>query len=128
MLLKLRNKMTMAMDKMIEEAKELGGVPGQILLEPKEAAEFIREINHTSMKIRVKKEIDIGQKNPDEFDIRLLIWGKDPISTEDLKMIVEKWYKKEYSFRYKSLELLVVMKANPEPQVETPEGEKPKQD
>ena len=129
MILKLRNKMTMAMDKMIEEAKEIGGVPGEIIFEPKEAVEFIREIHHSAMKLRCKKNIEIRQSNSNEPDVRLQIWGSAPLLDKDVRSIIERWYKRECKFTYRKVDLFVVHKSNPTiNEQDQDDGERPQQD
>ncbi len=84
MLLKLKNKILLGLDKLIENTVKKGGVPNVVLLEPKKAAGFIRELGE--FKNICKEHAVFEQKNDSDIDIRFLIQAL--LSKEELLKII----------------------------------------
>lgn len=109
MLMTLKNKMMIGMDKLITEANVVNGVPAKILLEPQEAAEFIKEIKDN--KILSNKFITLAHTG-DDIDVRFLLTGE--LTNEKVKTIINQWYTKTINICYKNVEIVVVKKQAPD--------------
>lgn len=109
MLMKIKNKMTLAMDKMIEKAEADGGIPSHILLDPQEAANFLRELS--TLKVEYRRFINLLRTNDNtdsDTDMRFILYQK--MSTENLKTIINQLYKNELSLSYKNIKIQVIKK------------------
>lgn len=105
MLIKFKNKMTMALTKMIEDGTRLGGLPSHIEVSPNEGAELfneIRRMNPPNYTITSKE----GASN------RLLLQAKD-ISELELSSYLSKWKSGEWKVEYKKIPVVLI---DPSPQ------------
>lgn len=105
MLLKFKNKHLMALDKMINEANDAGGIIDSIVLTPKEALGLLLEL----AKLGTKYLTDVVLYERDGVDVirKKLLWGDDDIH-DRVENIIQCWYKTEYEVKYKSIKLVVV--------------------
>lgn len=110
MLMTLKNKILLSMDRLIMETKKKGGVPESIFLEPQEAIEFLREIKYADRSFR-GNNITVKHTNNNDVDIRFLLQGE--LTDERLKTFVKNWHKKIFVIFFKGIELKVVEKKLP---------------
>ena len=110
MLMKIKNKMMLAMDKLIEEAKKDGGVPASILFEPQEAADFLKELH--DLKIQTRKHVSVKHKDDSAIDIRFLL--NATLTKERLEDLIKQWYKRDFVLFYKDIEIKVIKKQKPD--------------
>ncbi len=110
MLMTIKNKMMLAMDSLIKEAENKGGVPAEILLEPREAVEFLKEIN--TLRILCNKHVSIKNANGSETNIHLLL--KPELTSDRLHTLVKQWYTKSFILSYKDITLRVVQRKLPD--------------
>lgn len=113
MLLKFKNKHLMALDKMIGEATDAGGIIDSIVLTPKEALGLLLEL----AKLGTKYLTDVVMYERDGVDgvdviRKKLLWGDDDIHNR-VENIIQRWYKTEYEVKYRSIKLVVVKQAIP---------------
>lgn len=97
----------MALDKLIQEGENIGGLIESIILEPKEAMGLILEI----IKLGVKYTKDMTILDADGVVITRaeLIWaGKGLDKTEHVKDFINRWYKIQCTVTYKDIPLCVV--------------------
>lgn len=109
MIMTLKNKITLAMDKLIVEAKNKNGIPANILLDPQEAVEFIKELQQN-------KELcqeHITFKHAETGDTNITFFLPAEITNENIKMFVQDWYKEKFSVNYKEIEVMVINKSVP---------------
>lgn len=100
MLMRLKNKMTHALQAMIENAKRTGGIPSHIEIAPNEALEILFEIH----KINPPNYVITAK---DGTSCRLLLNAKDiPLAT--FQEYGTKWREKEWKVEYNKLELVIV--------------------
>ena len=107
----------MALDKVIKEGKDKGGIPSHIELYPDQAYDLLKEINALHQEESdVTKDIKIEQESQSDFDVRLFLYSKDGLPFKTAKMILNKWFNTEYEITYKDIEIRVVNKPKkPEP-------------
>lgn len=110
MLMTIKNKMMLAMDSLITEAKKKGGVPAEISLEPSEAAAFLKECRE--LKILCNKNVSVKDSENNEREVRFYLQAE--LTTERLKHLIKEWYTKEFMLFYKDIKLRVVPKKLPE--------------
>jgi len=110
MLMKIKNKVLLAMDMLIEEANSKGGIPSTILFEPQEAADFLKEIHE--LKVSCRKHVHIEHKDDNAIDIRFMLQA--PLTKERLQDLIGQWYKRDFVIYYKDVELRVVKKKAPD--------------
>lgn len=101
MLIKFKNKMTMALQKMIDEGKRLGGLPSHIEVIPQEAADIFAEIRRLSPPGYV-----INDENG--ASARLLLGAKD-LSDFELQGFVNKWKEKKWTVEFQKISIIVVI-------------------
>jgi hypothetical protein len=116
MLMTIKNKMLLGMDRLIDEAQGKGGVPSTILVEPQEAADFLREVKN--LIIQYGKHVSIKHKNDTAVDIRFLL--QPELTKEVLADLIKQWYKKDFVIFYKGVEIVVIRKKAPD--VPVPNG------
>lgn len=109
MLMTIKNKMLLGMDRLIEETKKKGGVPANISLDVQEAADFLREIQH--LKIEIRKYLSVKHANNTDTDFRFLL--QSVVTKEGLGEIIKQWYNKEFVVTYKGVEIRVVKTKKP---------------
>lgn len=115
MLLKFKNRYLLALDKMIKEAAETGGIIDCIILDPKEAYGLLLEL----VALGSKYILDLTIQDADKEDVtrEKLLWGSTD-KHERIKEIIQLWYKNKYEIKFKGIKLIVV-----KPKVEkNPEG------
>jgi len=95
------------MDKLLKEANDKKGVPSHFVFEPREAADFIREIKDNQIAFRKNVEIEQTDNN-DVVDIRFLL--KTELNAESMHLIVNKWFKKQISISYQGVRIEVIKK------------------
>jgi len=120
MLMTIKNKMMLAMDSLITEAKKKGGVPAEISLEPSEAVNFLKECRE--LKILCNKNVSIKDRENNEREV--CFYFKAELTTERLKHLIKEWHTKEIMLFYKDIKLRVVQKKLPdvpEPITDVPE-------
>lgn len=114
MILKFKNKYIMALNGLIADATQTGGIPSFILLEPQEAFNILLEAS------KLKKEytgaIAIKHEN---IDTTMSIWNQD-ISRKELKEITEQWYKRKYTVFYNNIELRIIKQNKPAKELPKP--------
>jgi hypothetical protein len=113
MILTIKNKLTIDMANSIKKSKEAGGIPNVFLLSSIEARDFIIELNKNQAIIR--SSVTIHQKSNEHPDIRLTIWGHDPINIKTILKYVDLWKRKEIEFKYQ--EISIVVRDPPPPNV-----------
>ncbi len=107
MLLKIKNKTLLAMDKLLKDADDRKAVTDYFVFEPKEAADFIREIRID--RTTFKKHVEIKQNDEtDNVDIRFIL--KQMLTAESMHLIVNKWFKQEITIYYHGVEIQVIKK------------------
>jgi len=106
MLMTLKNKMIMGMDRLIEETRMKGGIPNTINLEPQEAADFLREIRE----LEDKTEIRFQGKSAG-IDLRFIL--KQELTKERLVELITQWHHGDFDIYYKDIKLKVVKNAKP---------------
>lgn len=123
MLLKLKNKTLLAMDKLIKESTDKGGKPDCFVFEPQEAADFFREIR--LVKDIFKSHLEIKQvSNSDNVDVRFLLQAE--LSRDTLHLLINKWLKHDLLIFYKNIEIIIVRKKKldvPKPQGQHDSGD-----
>lgn len=107
MFLKFKNKFQMAIDKMLDDSKKLGGDPDNIIIEPSEAYSLLKE----------------AAKNPDAYKGKLSVVRTDSVEenvsvlwknifisndVDSIKKMVTDWYKLKYKVTYSGVELKIV--------------------
>lgn len=105
MLLTLKNKTCLAMDALIREAKEKGGVPANFKMNTQEASDFLIEL--TELDAEARKNIIIKQDET-EPDARFLL--KRPLTKTLGNLLLNKWNKKEIVILYKNVEVIIFNK------------------
>jgi len=111
MLMKIKNKMMLGMDKVIKRTTDSGGIPACILLDPQEAVDFLKEIRE--LKIQCKKHIRVEHKNNSDIDMRFVLHGQ--LTKEKFNTFIVQWYNREILLYYKGIKLQVVKKKKPVP-------------
>lgn len=106
MLIKFKNKMTMALQKMIDDGARLGGLPSHIEVSPKEAGEIFIEI-HTLTPTPIGYLI----QTKDGISCKLIFNAKE-ISDLEMQGYVNNWRSGEWKVEYKKIPVHVV---NPTP-------------
>jgi len=106
MFLKFKNKMQMAIDKMLEDSKKLGGEPLCIMLEPNEAYSLLKEASENQSYYKGKL---IVTKEDEENVPNILLWSNTFISKDNdsIKNMVNDWYKLKYKVTYSNVELKI---------------------
>lgn len=94
------------MDKLLKEAEAKNGKPAHFVFEPKEAADFIREIIITPSVF--KNCVEFQQVGDDVVDIRFLL--KTELTHDMMYTIVSKWFKGTLVVFYKEVEIQIVQK------------------
>ena len=112
MLLKFKNKHLMALDKMIKEAKEAGGMIDSIILDPKEALGLLMELSDLGAKYMT--DMTMRDREGEDQIRKELLWGEGD-GHERGKKVIQLWYKTEYEVKYKTIKLVVV---KPKPKAE----------
>lgn len=100
MLIKFKNKMTMALTRMIDEGTRLGGQPSHIEISPNEAIELFKEIhtlNPAGYTITTKEGTSC----------RLLLYAKH--ADNDIQTYVDNWKSGEWTVEYKKISVIVVI-------------------
>jgi len=125
MFLKFKNKMQMAIDKMLEDSKKLGGEPLCIMLEPNEAYSLLKEAadnkEYYKGKLSVTKE---GEENIPN----ILLWSNTFTTKDDdsIRNMVNDWYKLKYRVTYSNVELKIEKpKTKKKPMSEAPPPPQP---
>jgi len=99
MLLTLKNKMLMGLDRMIEEAhKQKYAVIKEILLDLGEVRDIVREVNaheDRNERMEIKKLFKV---EGDEYATVIALFQLN-------KKFIDKWYKQEYNIYYKEVKL-----------------------
>jgi len=112
MLLTLKNKTCLAMDVLIKEAKEKGGIPARFTLDPQEGVDFLKEVIEFNEGER--KNIVITQQNKEEADARFLL--KSPLIKETAQFLLDRWYSGKITISYKGVDIKIKKKpALPKP-------------
>lgn len=106
MLLKLKNKTLLTMDKLLKDALDKNGVPENFVFEPKEAADFFRELRDN--KLVYQKAVEIQQIGDGNIDIRLLL--RSELTQDNMYMLINKWYRGELIVKYCDTEIHVYNK------------------
>ena len=128
MLLKFKNKYLLALDKMIKEASETGGIIDCIILDPKEAYGLLLELVGLGSKYILNLTIHDGDN--EDVTREKLLWGSTD-KHERIKEIIQLWYKNKYEIKFKSIKLIVVKPIveknpdgwmEPDPAVEAPQN------
>lgn len=105
MLIKFKNRMTMALTKMIDDGARLGGIPAHIEVVPVEASEIFSELR---------------KMNPPNYTItskegascKLLIQTKE-LTDFEFQVYLLKWKQNEWRIEYKKVPIFIV---DPQPQ------------
>lgn len=105
MLIKFKNKMTMAVMKMIDDGKRLNGIPSHIEVSPNEAVEVFNEIKRLNPPGYV-----ITSK--EGASCKLLLTAND-VKEVDLLSYVTKWKNGEWKVEFSKIVLIVI---DPPPQ------------
>lgn len=111
MILHVANKYMMSFEKAIKRAMELGGIPSWIELTPKEALEFLGELQglrnegltqHNSSALHIS--------HTDEYFgiVYITMTSPQTFGLEEKKEYVRQWYKGNISISYDGVELRVV--------------------
>jgi hypothetical protein len=105
MLIKFKNKMTMALNKMIEDGKRLGGMPSHIEVSPNEAIELFSEIRRLSPPgfVITSKE---------GASCKLLLIAKD-LTEFEMAGYLSKWKQGEWKVEFSKITVVVI---DPPPQ------------
>ena len=101
MIIKFKNKMTMALSKMIEDGKRLGGQPSHIEVSPKEAEDIFNEYRALSPAGYV-----ITSKQG--ASCKLLLSAKD-LSSADMQEYLDNWKTGEWTIEFSKIQLHVVV-------------------
>ena len=135
MQLKLRNKHLLGLEKILQEGKNLGGVPSHFELHPSEGYELLREINDlymskakatilTPIKIEQVKVHDgwfeNGTLSPGvvKDTATLAVFSKTDRFTRKVgEQLVQQWFNGEFKIRYNSIELRIIPKSQPVKQI-----------
>ena len=102
MILTLQNKITMAIDRMIEDAINLGGIPKNILLDTNEAVTFLQEIYNT------KNNANVALYTDDTRVLYSTVFSRFGTKKEIYNFIQKYWYTRRYRVIYKDVELIIV--------------------
>ncbi len=92
----------MAIDGIIADAAQAGGIPDFILLDAQEAFNFLMEASKLKDKYSGVLTINCGNINT-----TMTIWNSD-ISTEEMKTMTEEWYHRKYTVVYNNIELRII--------------------
>lgn len=95
----------MALDKMIKEATESGGMIDSIILDPKEALGLLMELSDLGAKYMA--DMSMRDRDGEDQVRKELLWGEGG-SLERAKKVIQLWYKTEYEIKYKTVKLVVV--------------------
>jgi len=111
----------MAIDKMLTDAKNLGGEPDNIIIEPNEAYSLLKEaaLNPDAY----KGKLSVTRTGEEDENVALL-WKNIFISKDQnsIKNMVNDWYKLKYRVTYSGVELKIVKPKEEEPkEIDYPE-------
>ncbi len=107
MLIKFKNKMTMALQKMIDDGLRLGGLPDHIEVSPNEAAEIFKEIHRLTPSTLSSYVIT----SKEGASCKLMFAAKE-ISELEMATYVANWKSGQWNVQYKKIPVIVV---NPTP-------------
>jgi hypothetical protein len=100
MLMKFKNKMMMALEKMCLESEKLGGIPKEIIVTREEAREIMIEYNELKLeKILPYNYLHIaisGGNMPVTFFMKAT-----KFESKDLNRLIDKWSEREIEVAYK---------------------------
>lgn len=100
MLIKFKNKMTMALTKMIEDGKRLGGIPSHVEISPNESVELFNEIR----KMNPPGYIITSKEGA---SCKLFLQVKDLTQTE-MQDYLNKWKEGQWVVEYNKVSVVVV--------------------
>jgi len=110
MILRIKNKLINAMDRMLEDTLLQGGVPDSFVLSELEASTFLAELNRFNSTTDLKDVIRLFQKDKSKPDIRLRIWNPVPLTKTEIQVLVQDWIDKAYRIQYKGINIVVATK------------------
>lgn len=97
----------MALDKLIKEGNEIGGLIESIILAPQEGLGLILEI--INLGVKYTKDITILDGEGVDITRAELLWGGKGIDkTEHTKALIQRWYKITITVTYKDIPLCIV--------------------
>lgn len=103
MLIKFKNKMTMALQKMMDDGARLGGLPDRIEVSPKEALDIFNEIHSLAT---IPPGYVITSK--EGASCKLLFAAKE-ITELEMASYVSNWKCGEWKVEYKKISIIVVI-------------------
>lgn len=109
MLLKLKNKMTVALEKMLQQSEKLGGVPEKIEITIEEAGEIIEEIKmlkNSDDKVYNGFSIVKHEIKNDDGDEQQLTEAR-LLHTHETSEIVQWWDNGYYQINYRGVPLVI---------------------
>ncbi len=109
--MKLKNKMRMALERLIEEAKKAGASPDCIELSPTEAHELLIEISKfrwgtKSNVTPTGQHVEVFEFNLQEFSSAAYEFHQLPAGRQEA--IIHRWKCDDYEIRYRHVPLKIV--------------------
>lgn len=107
MILRCKNKMTMAFAKLLQQAQQLDGMPEFIDLTPLEGVDLIRELHKLSDNKDILGKYTIETVDG-QHDLTLILRGSKEPDWDTIKGAVNRWYKNGIKISFKDVELRIV--------------------
>jgi hypothetical protein len=109
MLIRFKNKMTMAIIQMINQGKQLGGLPSHVEISADEATLIVEEINA----LREQKETQHQRYKflRGEADARLSVLSRELSKDEKLQLLAD-WTSEKLAITFDGVQLKVVIVAD----------------
>jgi len=112
MILKLKNKHILGLQKILEKGETLGGVPNHFEVHPSEAYHLLCELNELYNNSHYKSfgsGLSFNQYESCEFDIKLWLHGKSPLTREHGEKLVKMWHGGQFSIKFKGIKVQIVI-------------------
>ena len=107
MIIRLKNKYQLALQKMVQDCENKGGIPDYIEVIPGEAWDILKEMQACKSK-KAKYEAKYSLAGAE--DVRFQIYGSSPIDIEMANVLVRRWMKEEFIVSYDEIPIKVVQK------------------
>lgn len=106
MLIRFKNKMTMALIQMINQGKQLGGIPSCILVSSDEASQIIDEIN--SLREQKETQHERYKFQHGSADARLTVLARE-LSKDEKRHLLDDWAEGKLTITFDDIILNVVI-------------------